>query len=124
MNNELKELLHMVGITFTDIYELDGLTIPRETFISSSKYNEIQQLIPKLKKQFSSSCMTCLQETAGISQKWPLLNLVRQILSVYRYKMIPIRKSDGYTSEGVKKYKRFFSIEKEKEQIVKTIFEL
>jgi hypothetical protein len=25
--------------------------------------------------------------------------------------MTPIRKSDGYTSEGVKKYKRFFQIE-------------
>ena len=121
MNSEIKDLLHMVGIGFTNIEELHGITIPRETLISQTKYNEIQKQIPNLKKQLSSSCMTCLQETACISQKWPLLNLVRQILSVYHYKMIPIRKSDGYTSEGVKKYKRFFTIEKDKEQIVKPI---
>jgi hypothetical protein len=56
--------------------------------------------------------MTSLQKNADKSQKWPLLNLVRQILNVYDYKMEPIRKSDGYTLEGVKKYKRFFLIKK------------
>jgi hypothetical protein len=54
--------------------------------------------------------MTSLQKNAEKEQKWPLLNLVRQILNVYNYKMEPIRKSDGYTLEGVKKYKRFFQI--------------
>jgi hypothetical protein len=56
--------------------------------------------------------MTSLQKNAYKSQKWPLLNLARQILSFYNYKMEPIRKSDGYTLEGVKKYKRFFQIKK------------
>jgi hypothetical protein len=54
--------------------------------------------------------MTSLQESAQTTQKWPLLNLVRQILHGYKYEMKPIRKSDGYTPEGVKKYKRFFEI--------------
>jgi hypothetical protein len=35
---------------------------------------------------------------------------VRQILHVYGYNMKPIRKSDGYTADGVKKFKRFFLI--------------
>jgi len=56
--------------------------------------------------------MTSLQTNADKSQKWPLLNLTRQILSVYGFKMTPIRKSDGYTKEGIKKYKRFFIIKK------------
>ena len=56
--------------------------------------------------------MTSLQKNADKIQKWPLLNLARQILSFYNYKMEPIRKSDGYTLEGVKKYKRFFQIKK------------
>ena len=54
--------------------------------------------------------MTSLQKNADKSQKWPLLNFVRQILNTYGYKMEPIRKSDGYTLEGVKKYKRYFQI--------------
>ena len=56
--------------------------------------------------------MTSLQKNADKIQKWPLINLVRQILLFYNYKMEPIRKSDGYTLEGVKKYKRFFQIKK------------
>jgi hypothetical protein len=31
-------------------------------------------------------------------------------LSVYNYLLAPIRKCDGYTSDGVKKYKRYFKI--------------
>ena len=58
--------------------------------------------------------MTSLQKNAKTEQKWPLLNLVRQILSIYNYQMEPIRKSDGYTLEGIKKYKRFFQIKKNK----------
>ena len=71
-----------------------------------------KKLIPELKSVFSSSYMTSLQQTANKDQKWPLLNLIRQILRLYHYDMVPIRKSDGYTPEGVKKYKRFFNIKK------------
>jgi len=53
-----------------------------------------------------------LQKNAEASQKWPLLNLVRQILKSNNYKMDPIRKSNGYTKEGKKKYLRFFVIKK------------
>ena len=78
--------------------------------LNDSIYTDIKKRIPELKKLFSSSAMTCLQESAETTQKWPLLNLVRQILHGYKYEMKPIRKSDGYTPEGVKKYKRFFEI--------------
>jgi len=68
-----------------------------------------------LKKIFCSSKLTCLQETAESQQKWPLLNLVRQVLKACSYKMEPIRKSDGYTKDGKKKYKRYFVIKQLKE---------
>ena len=56
--------------------------------------------------------MTCLQTGAVKKQKWPLLNLVRQILKTNDYKMTPRRKSNGYDDDGKKKYLRFFLIEK------------
>jgi hypothetical protein len=105
----LNEIIH---IDFTELSELNGIMIPREELLSDIKYENIKKLIPDLKQIFSSSLMTSLHKTAEKTQKWPLLNLIRQILSVYNYKMIPIRKSDGYTHDGVKKYKRFFLIEK------------
>ena len=112
MDEDSKKILNIIGINFETINNLDNFFIPREQLLSDSKYEEIKILIPELKKKFSSSFMTSLQKNAEKEQKWPLLNLVRQILSVYKYQMEPIRKSDGYTLEGVKKYKRYFQIKK------------
>ena len=112
MDEDSKKILNIIGINFELIDNLDNFFIPREQLLSDLKYEEIKILIPELKKKFSSSFMTSLQKNAKQEQKWPLLNLVRQILNVYKYQMEPIRKSDGYTLEGVKKYKRFFQIKK------------
>jgi hypothetical protein len=112
MDEESKQILLLTGIDFEILNNGDGLLIPREQLLDDKIYDDIQKMVPELKKTFSSSFMTSLQKNAVNSQKWPLLNLVRQILGVYKYHMRPIRKSDGYTKDGVKKYKRFFIIEK------------
>jgi len=112
MDEDSIKILNIIGINFESIDNLDNFFIPREQLLSDLKYEEIKILIPELKKKFSSSFMTSLQKNAKQEQKWPLLNLVRQILTVYNYQMEPIRKSDGYTLEGIKKYKRFFQIKK------------
>jgi hypothetical protein len=112
MNEESKTILKIIGIEFNEIDDLNELTILREQLLSDNKYEEVKKFLPELKKIYSSSLMTSLQKNADKSQKWPLLNLVRQILSTHNYKMEPIRKSDGYTLEGVKKYKRYFLIKK------------
>ena len=112
MDEDSKKIMIIVGIQFEILTDLEGAFIPREQLLSDAKYIEIKNMIPDLKKSFSSSFMTSLQKNASKSQKWPLLNLIRQILSIYNYQMEPIRKSDGYTLEGVKKYKRFFQIKK------------
>ena len=112
MDDVSKLILEKVGLEFTSENNLNEQTIPREHLLRDNKYEEIKILIPELRKVLSSSYMTGLQNNAEGAQKWPLLNLTRQILSAYKYQMIPIRKSDGYTKDGVKKYKRFFQIEK------------
>jgi hypothetical protein len=112
MEEDTKIILKLIGFDFNELKDIDSLIIPREILLSDKKYEEVKKLIPELKKTFSSSFMTSLQKNADKSQKWPLLNLVRQILNVYNFKMEPIRKSDGYTLEGVKKYKRYFQIKK------------
>ena len=110
MDKEIKNIFLIIGLNVEKIEDFEGLFIPREQLLCDLKYNEIKKLIPDLKKIYSSTFMTSLQKNADKCQKWPLLNLVRQILNIYKYKMEPIRKSDGYTLDGIKKYKRFFLI--------------
>ena len=113
MDEDSKMILKLSGFEIVDdLHDIDGLITPRDTLLSDMKYDEIKKLIPNLKRHYSSSLMTSLQKNADKTQRWPLLNLVRQILHVYHYKMEPIRKADGYTLEGVKKYKRYFQIHK------------
>ena len=67
----------------------------------------------------SSSRLSCLQSAAESNQRWPLLNAVRQLLKLHNFRMTPFRLSDGYSSDGKKKLKRFFLVEtiKAKEQV-------
>ena len=104
--------LHKCDFVFDKIEQLDGMLIPRDMLLDEKKYLDISQNIVELKKIFSSSMLTSLQTNAQKKQKWPLLNLVRQILKSNDYKMEPIRKSNGYTKDGKKKYLRFFLIKK------------
>lgn len=113
MNEEGKIVFKLIGFKIDELDELNGLIIPRDVLLSDSKYNEVKKTIPELKKNYSSTFMTSLHKNAEKIQKWPLLNLVRQILNTYHFKMEPIRRADGYTLEGVKKYKRYFQIKKQ-----------
>ena len=108
----VKEFLNKCGIVFEDYKMLDGMLIPRETLLSQEKYENVKEDLTKMKKMYSSGALTALQKSAESKQKWPLLNLVRQILKSNNYNMDPIRKSNGYTKEGKKKYLRFFIIKK------------
>jgi hypothetical protein len=112
MEEIAKKILYESGIKFENEEELNGMLIPREILLDITKYDNVKSQIPDLKKIFSSSVLTSLQKNAIINQKWPLLNLVRQILGMYGYNLTPVRKRDGYTLDGVKKFKRFFQVEK------------
>jgi hypothetical protein len=112
MDKEIIEFLKKCKLQLDDETQLEGQLIPRDILLSKNTYEEVKAEIDVLKKKFSSSALTSLQSGAQKEQKWPLLNLVRQILRVCNYKMEPVRRSDGYDDEGKKKYKRFFLVKK------------
>ena len=97
-------------IKCSDMNNINGQIIPREILLDQSIYNKIKSDIPRIKHLLSSTKFTAVQKDAELSQKWPLINLIRQILRKYNYLLIPKRVCDGYTKDGVKKYKRFFEI--------------
>ena len=91
-NDEIiKKFLNKCNIVFDEFSQLEGMNIPRETFLSKEVYNKVKNDIEEIKKFYSSGSMTSLQKNAGTSQKWPLLNLVRQVLRSCNYKMTPKR---------------------------------
>ena len=110
MDSLVVDIFNVIGVKCDSISSLNGQTIPREQFLDTSKYEQIQEKLCELKKYLSSSSLTSLQNTAGLMQKWPILNLTRQLLKTYHYGMEPIRKSDGYDQDGKKKYRRYFII--------------
>jgi len=121
IENEIIFVLSEIGIHVEKLEDAKGLLIERDQLICDARYEEVKKLIPKLKQSYSSSFLTSLQKGADKTQKWPLLNLVRQMFNIHGYKMEPIRKSNGYTLDGVKKYKRFFLIrEKGGSALIKT----
>ena len=96
----LLEFLNKGQIACATLSDLNGLLLPRELFLNDVLY-----------KLFSSSYLTALQAPAEELQKWPHLNLIRQVLRSCHFKLTPKRVSNGYTADGKKKYKRMFIIE-------------
>jgi hypothetical protein len=105
-----KKILVAAGILVNSKDYPDEILILRDMLINNEIYVSLKNDILELKKNLSSSSLTSLQKDAEKNQKWPLLNLVRQILNVYGYKMVPVRKCDGYTLDGIKKFKRYFQV--------------
>jgi len=121
MDKEIIEFLKKCKLQLDDETQLEGQLIPRDILLSPNTHEDVKAEIAVLKKKFSSSALTSLQSGAQKEQKWPLLNLVRQILRVCNYKMEPVRRSDGYDDEGKKKYKRFFLVKKFKSVQAQTV---
>ena len=110
------KILNLSGFVLENMAMLDGISIPRDLLLSNEKYEVVSDYLEKLRKlkKYSSSTLTSLHGGAIKKQKWPLLNLVRQILKVENYRMVPFRKTDGKDKNGKKKYIRFFLIERMK----------
>jgi hypothetical protein len=95
----------------------DGLIIDRDMLVSKEKYDALKPHIVELKKIFSSKCMTSMHSCAENTQKWPCLNLVRQVLKRMGYDIQPERRCAGRDQDGKKIFERFFKLH-EREKIV------
>lgn len=111
-SRKIIDFLKKCNIHIEKYDDLNGMFIPRELFLDKTKFQSLSNDILELKKDIYSSGLTAFQKNADKNQKWPLLNIVRQILKTLGYTMNPGRKSDGYTLEGKKKYTRHFVIKK------------
>jgi hypothetical protein len=109
------------GINFENLQDLDGMIINRELLLSENTYLKIKPMINDLKKIFSSSSHTSMQIIAFKKQRWPLINIVRQILRSCEYILVPKRISDGYDKYGKKQFRRIFIINKFNKNLITEI---
>ena len=113
--DNLKDVLIIINkicnVQLESIEQIDGLSFPREQFLNKELYDQLLDDISTLKKIFNTSELNCLHDNASENQKWPLLNLTRQILKSLNYKMTPKRLCNGYKDKK-KLFKRIFIIEK------------
>lgn len=110
-NTFLLEILEKLNIKCS-YEELEGYMIERSLLVNNSLYKKLYEEIPKIKNILSSSKYNSVHSVAEEKQKWPLINLLRQLLKQYNFMLSPKRISDGYDKDGKKKYKRFFIIYK------------
>jgi len=97
MDKEIIDFLKKCKLQLEDETQLEGQLIPRDMLLSVTTYEQVKTDIVELKKKFSSSALTSLQSCAEKGQKWPLLNLVRQILRVCNYKMVEKRSTNAFS---------------------------
>lgn len=102
-------ILSKVGIDITNKNPIsNNIIILRDTLLNDELYESIKPLLLDLKHIIGSNKHTCLHKDAENSQRWPLINLVRQILHYYGFKMEPFRKC--ISKNGIKTYTRYFRI--------------
>lgn len=108
----IRKLLEYINIHINELDELLNIEIDRDSLLNPSIQSKYDELILELKKNLSSSRLTCLHKNKHQKQKWPQLNLLRQVLKTNGYKMTPKITCMGYTNNGKKIIKRSFIIEK------------
>lgn len=110
MDNLIINILNIVDISTNNILDLIGKEYDRDIFLCNDKYIKLTEKINDLKKYISSSSFSSLHNNAFLKQRFPLINLLRQILKIYNLKLVPMRESKGYEKNGKKKYRIFYKI--------------
>ena len=108
----LLKLFDLIGIKKEKISELENLEISRNIFLDEKITQKCHKMIQKLKKEYSSNILTCLHLNSLNKQKFPTINMFRQILKENNLYMKPIVISNGYCpyTKNKKVIRNFFIV--------------
>tara|TARA_Y100001970_G_scaffold281092_1_gene391167 strand:- start:101 stop:481 length:381 start_codon:yes stop_codon:yes gene_type:complete len=105
----LLKLLKIIHIDVEDKELLNGYTFERNILLKQEVIDKYYDMIKNLKKQYTSDMLTCLHMNSINKQKFPGINMLRQILKSNGFKLKPKVVSMGYAGD-IKMVKRFFVI--------------
>ena len=97
LNFELiKEIFSIIKYDIYSYEDLNNLTLSN-IYLRNKEFNEkIVDIIPKLKKKYKSHNLTCLHKNSLDKQKFPTINMIRQILKCNDLKLQPYTVCKGY----------------------------
>ena len=98
----IKELFKIIDKNLEN-KEISEIIIEQEQLKQREIILKFRELIPKLKKYYNSEMLNCLHKNSLSKQKFPAVNMLRQILKCNNYKLKPFIVCNGYDKSNGKK---------------------
>ena len=107
----IKDIFNIIEKPITCEEDLVNMTL-NQKYLCSEKFKEnIITMIPKLKHKYKSHKLTCLHNNSLDKQKFPTINMIRQILKCNNLKLEPYVVCNGYEKNTNHKiFERYFLI--------------
>ena len=114
----LKKMLLFFNINFVNIKDLINIELERNSFLTPEVVEHFQKFKNEFKNLgYKTGKLTSLHKNNLVKQKFPAINMLRQLLKCNNLLLKPLIKSNGYDKiSGRKNTIRYFII-KEKESI-------
>ena len=106
----LKEIFDTINYKINTYNDLNFVTLEQDYLKQKTVIHKLYNLIPKLKKKYDSHTLTCLHINSINKQKFPAVNMIRQILKKNNYKLTPYCVCRGYYADGKKRLERYYKI--------------
>ena len=109
--NIIFELFLILGYKIKSIDDLFSLSIPQDKIKEKKIIENMYEKIDELKNKYKSNMLTCLHKNSLEKQKFPALNMIRQICKCNNIKVFPQVISKGYDkSSGKKITERYYQM--------------
>ena len=107
----LKDIFSALEINVKERTDVINIILKQDTLKSKTLITDLNTKVPNLKSYYNSSKLTCLHKNSLDKQKFPAVNMLRQILKCNSFKMEPYVISKGYDKfSGKKIVERFYRI--------------
>mgnify|MGYP006156797467 FL=1 len=109
--NILKDLFMVLNIDIRSKYDLINIELDRNSLLHDPFYSYAINYKTNLKKIYNSTYYNCLHSNSELKQKFPSINLIRQVLKSNQLRLYPYYKSLGYDDNKKKIVRRYFIIQ-------------
>jgi len=111
LSDELQEICKTINYPCSTESQLFELLIDRDVLLSVDIEEKLTKLVEKLKSKYKTDGLNCLHKNRNKKQKFPGINLIRQIFKCNGYHLKPFFYSAGYNkANGQKIVKRNFKV--------------